>query len=80
MTLPQNSDLFYLSGIDQANTVLVLYPDAPNPQHRELLFIKATSEHLKIWEGVTHDKVRERHMCRYFSQVLSIGGPLLQCA
>ena len=53
----QNSDLFYLSGIDQAATLLVLYPDAPNPQQRELLFIKETSAHHKIWEGATHDKV-----------------------
>jgi len=39
----QNSDLFYLSGIDQEETILVLFPDCPNPLYREMLFIKETS-------------------------------------
>lgn len=52
-TLPfkQNSDLFYLSGIDQEETILVLYPDCPKPEYREILFVRETSEHVKIWEG-----------------------------
>lgn len=47
----QNSDLFYLCGIDQEDTVLVIFPDAPNPMHREMLFIKETSEQIAIWDG-----------------------------
>ena len=47
----QNSDLYYLSGIDQEETVLMLFPDAPDPKQRELLFVRETSEHIAIWEG-----------------------------
>ena len=47
----QNSDLFYLSGIDQAETILVLYPDAPNASWRAMLFLRETSERTMIWEG-----------------------------
>jgi Xaa-Pro aminopeptidase len=52
-TLPwrQNSDLYYLSGIDQEESTLLLFPDAMNPSDREILFIKETSEHIAIWEG-----------------------------
>ena len=51
-----NSDLFYLSGIEQEESVLVLFPDCPNPKHREILFVREPSEHLKIWEGYKHTK------------------------
>jgi Xaa-Pro aminopeptidase len=47
----QNADLFYLSGIDQEQSVLVLYPDCPNPLYREVLFLRKTNEHIAIWEG-----------------------------
>jgi Xaa-Pro aminopeptidase len=47
----QNSDLFYLTGIDQEDTILVLFPDSPNPLFREMLFIKETSEQIAIWDG-----------------------------
>lgn len=47
----QNSDLFYLSGIDQEDTVLVLFPDSPNPMFREMLFIKRTNETIAQWDG-----------------------------
>jgi Xaa-Pro aminopeptidase len=52
-TLPfkQNSDLFYLTGVDQEETTLVLMPDAIDPRDREILFVKETSEHIAIWEG-----------------------------
>jgi len=52
-TLPfkQNSDLFYLTGVDQEETILLLMPDARDPQEREILFVKETNEHLAIWEG-----------------------------
>jgi Xaa-Pro aminopeptidase len=47
----QNSDLFYLTGVDQEETTLVLMPDAIDPNEREILFVKETSEHIAIWEG-----------------------------
>lgn len=52
-TLPfqQHSDIFYLSGIDQEESVLVLYPDAPNPQQQAMLFVKETSPLIAVWEG-----------------------------
>ncbi len=51
MGFTQNNDLFYLSGIDQEETILVLYPDAYKPENREILFVKETNEHIKIWDG-----------------------------
>lgn len=51
-----NSDLFYLSGIEQEESILILFPDAANPKHREVLFLREPSEHLKIWEGYKHSK------------------------
>lgn len=51
MGFAQNNDLFYLSGIDQEESILVIYPDAYKEENRELLFIKETNEHIKIWEG-----------------------------
>lgn len=47
----QNSDLFYLTGIDQEDTMLILQPDAPDPARREILFVRETSELIAIWEG-----------------------------
>lgn len=47
----QNPDLFYLTGVDQEETFLILYPDAPSDKFRELLFIRHTSEHVMWWEG-----------------------------
>jgi len=51
MGFTQNNDLFYLSGIDQEETILVLYPDAHKKENREILFIKKTNDHIKIWDG-----------------------------
>jgi Xaa-Pro aminopeptidase len=50
-TFKQNPDLFYLSGIDQEQTVLFLFPDCPNPLYREVLFLRQTNERIAIWEG-----------------------------
>jgi len=47
----QNSDLFYLCGIDQEETILLIYPDCPDPKYRAALFLKKTNEHIAIWEG-----------------------------
>ena len=51
MGFAQNNDLFYLSGIDQEETILLLYPDAYKAENKEVLFIKETNEQIKIWEG-----------------------------
>lgn len=54
--LQQNRDLFYLSGVDQEETVLVLYPDAQTERDREILFVRETNDHLAVWEGAKLDK------------------------
>lgn len=51
MGFAQNNDLFYLCGIDQEETTLVVYPDAYKEDNRAILFITETNEHIKIWEG-----------------------------
>ena len=56
LPLHPNSDLFYLSGIEQEESLLVLFPAAANPKHREILFVREPNEHLKIWEGYKHSK------------------------
>lgn len=56
----QNSDLFWLSGIDQEQTILVLFPDAPLPRYREILFLRKTNEHIAIWEGHKYTKEEAR--------------------
>ncbi|ETN94151.1 aminopeptidase P family protein [Zhouia amylolytica] len=52
-TIPfqQARDLFYLTGADQEETVLLLFPDAHEEKHREVLFVRETNEHIAIWEG-----------------------------
>ena len=57
-TLPfaQHRDIFYLSGVDQEESVLVIFPDAPKPEHKEILFLRETNEHIAIWEGAKLDK------------------------
>ncbi|MBP6513059.1 MAG: aminopeptidase P N-terminal domain-containing protein, partial [Bacteroidia bacterium] len=56
----QNSDLFYLTGIDQEQTILVLFPDAPLPRYKEILFVRKTNEHIAIWEGHKYTKDEAR--------------------
>ena len=51
LLLHQNKDLFYLSGIDQEEAILLLFPDAQMERDREILFVRETNEHLAIWEG-----------------------------
>jgi len=51
MPFQQNRDIFYLSGVDQDESVLVLFPDAPEEKHREILFLTETNEHIAVWEG-----------------------------
>jgi len=52
----QNNDLFYLSGIDQEESILIIYPDANNAQHKTILFIRETNENIATWEGAKYTK------------------------
>lgn len=62
MAFRQNNDLFYLAGVDQEESILVIFPDAVLPQYREILFLKETSEHILVWEGykLTKEQAREQ--------------------
>jgi Xaa-Pro aminopeptidase len=51
MPFAQHRDILALSGVDQEESILVLFPNASNPAHREVLFLKETSELIAIWEG-----------------------------
>ena len=52
----QNADFFYLTGIDQEQSVFVFFPDCPNPLYREVLFLRQTDEHIAVWEGHKYTK------------------------
>jgi len=62
MPFRQNNDLFYLSGVDQEESILVIFPGARLPQYREILFLRETSEHILVWEGykLTKDQARQQ--------------------
>ena len=51
MPFQQHHDILYLSGVDQEESILVLFPNASNPAHREVLFLKETSDLIAVWEG-----------------------------
>ncbi len=57
----QHRDILYLSGIDQEESILLLFPDAPYDNLKEILFLKETNEHIAIWEGekLTKDRAFE---------------------
>ena len=62
MRFRQNSDLFYMSGVDQEETILVLCPDFPDKKFREILFLRETSELIATWEGhkLTKEEARKK--------------------
>ena len=51
MPFEQHRDLFYLSGIDQEESIIILFPDAIDPKHKEIAFVKKTNSHIEVWEG-----------------------------
>ena len=55
-----NSDLFYLTGVEQEESILILFPDAHEEKHREILFVRETNDHIAVWEGhkLTKDGAR----------------------
>ena len=61
MLFKQQTDIFWLSGVDQEESILLIFPDSVLPEHREILFLKETSAEIAIWEGakLTKDGARE---------------------
>ena len=61
MPFQQHRDIFYLSGADQEETILVLFPSAIDKKHREVLFVRETNAHIAVWEGekLTKEKATE---------------------
>ncbi|WP_299675892.1 aminopeptidase P family protein [uncultured Tenacibaculum sp.] len=59
-TLPfeQHRDIFFLSGVDQEESILIVYPDCPKESLREVLFLRETNEHIAVWEGEKLNKER----------------------
>lgn len=47
----QNSDLFWLTGIEQEESMLVLFPDNPDPKYREVLVLVRPNEMKEKWDG-----------------------------
>ncbi len=60
MRFRQNSDLFYLTGVDQEETILVMCPSFPDKKFREVLFLRETNEHIATWEGYKLTKEEAR--------------------
>lgn len=56
MPFRQQSDIFYLCGVDQEESILVLFPDSFHAQHREILFVRETNSEIAIWEGAKLSK------------------------
>lgn len=65
----QQGDLFWLSGIGQEDTILVIFPDCPVEEFRECLFIKETNEQIAVWNGhkYTKDEAREQTGIKHIS-------------
>ena len=63
-TIPfhQHRDIFYLSGADQEESILLLFPDAMDKKHREILFLTETNEHIAIWYGEKYSKEQAREV------------------
>jgi Xaa-Pro aminopeptidase len=61
MAMAPNADLFYLTGVEQEQSILLLYPDADDEKQREILFLREPTPKLEVWEGhkLTKDEARE---------------------
>lgn len=58
MPFQQHRDIFYLSAVDQEESILLLFPDASEEKHREILFLRETNAHIAVWEGEKLTKER----------------------
>lgn len=56
MPFRQHSDIFYLSGVDQEESILLIFPDSFHAHHREVLFLRETNDEIAIWEGAKLSK------------------------
>lgn len=56
MPFQQHRDILYLSGVDQEESILVIFPDCTNEKHREVLFLRETNDHIAVWEGAKLSK------------------------
>ena len=78
----QHTDILWLSGVDQEESILVLFPDCHDAKHREVLFLKETNDHIAIWEGekLTKDAAFETSGIRtvyWLDQFVSIFNQLM---
>ena len=62
LVLHPNADLFYLTGIAQEESIVVLFPDATDERHREILFLRETSPLIETWEGKRLSKEEARQV------------------
>ena len=62
LAMPVNTDLFYLTGIEQEQTLLVLYPDSDEAEHRAILFLREPTMDLETWEGSKLSRERAREL------------------
>ena len=60
LVIVPNSDLFYLTGIEQEESILLIAPDSFDPKLREVLFVRESNDTLKVWEGHKHSKEEAR--------------------
>ncbi len=58
MPFQQHRDILFLSGVDQEESILVIFPDSKNEAHKEVLFLKETSDLIAVWEGEKLNKVQ----------------------
>lgn len=56
MPFQQHRDILHLCGVDQEESILVLAPHASKAEHREVLFLRETNDHIAVWEGAKLDK------------------------
>jgi Xaa-Pro aminopeptidase len=62
LAMPPNSDLFYLTGVEQEQTILLLYPDADDEKQREILFLREPVPEAELWEGHKLTKEEARRL------------------
>ncbi|MAE31923.1 MAG: X-Pro aminopeptidase [Verrucomicrobiales bacterium] len=60
LVMQPNADLFFLSGIEQEESILLIFPEAAEEKNREILFLREPNDHLKIWEGHKHTKAEAK--------------------
>jgi len=58
MPFQQHRDILYLSGVDQEESILILFPEAMDKEKREILFVRETNDHIAVWEGEKLSKER----------------------